>query len=867
MITSITLLLHFLLISFAFANNVCFTDIQLIDSYTKNQNCSDPSHYFLIETQLYIGKGSYTEEEVYFSVPSEFDSFVNLPLNIVNNGQRIASIYDKGNNIFGIKFPNSFSQNTEINFNILTKLSNSTIESIDQQVGENMTFTFRTTTDNVFNSTIRFLNKNVDSLTTNGGYFSNNNTAWFTADIPIALLNTAVTFKSVKTGSNDYKYNINATKLEVVTSVDSLGNPLTADPFTAYTDMSTDDQIEILIDTIISGSGKFVRVHYYTEKLDKTPISNSVSLIQSNSLNKRDLTETVTGTVYGGNNIDTNTNDVVGISSKSTSSLSSTSTGLKTTPLYSNNTYTSTSSPSISTSFSELTFSESALNGITTEILSGLITTVNNSSPATSVPSSSSSSASFFTATTLQNTTAKPTLITSNNIIKTYEIYTITNNAVITEIGSYVAISTIKPTEKASSTTASKIIFLSNSISNSTGQTSTISSTSAVTFTSVVSSSSSSSSSISTSNSTSTSISAVASSSSSSISTSNSTSTFISAAASSSSSSASTCAFFSSSSFSTIQPSASNYLNVTMPTTGISTVIDITTTDDNIKTTKTTTRNKYNLTIGTGAATVDSTSKNTSSVLSISTSNVNLHNLYTTIVNGVAITKTLSGDYALETDLIPISNLSNGNVVNIYKTEVSGSLVTKTMTAINSLYTELFPVTRIRNSTTTVSCSTVVSTTATTKTQSAINSIVTDLTALAMIRNKTTILSGTTQIGDILSTTTIAPVTSIYSNVVPISTLSSESQQQTLATDTAADTLTQSTSTRKTSATIKSSLTSSTTQELKPTSMTTSSIQIQVSQKSNLTHSVISVVPYEAGSNRLSFGVSSFIIILLALLF
>lgn len=867
MITSITLLLHFLLISFAFANNVCFTDIQLIDSYTRNQNCSDPSHYFLIETQLYIGKGSYTEEEVYFSVPSEFDSFVNLPLNIVNNGQRIASIYDKGNNIFGIKFPNSFSQNTEINFNILTKLSNSTIESIDQQVGENMTFTFRTTTDNVFNSTIRFLNKNVDSLTTNGGYFSNNNTAWFTADIPIALLNTAVTFKSVKTGSNDYKYNINATKLEVVTSVDSLGNPLTADPFTAYTDMSTDDQIEILIDTIISGSGKFVRVHYYTEKLDKTPISNSVSLIQSNSLNKRDLTETVTGTVYGGNNIDTNTNDVVVVSSKSTSSLSSTSTGLKTTPLYSNNTYTSTSSPSISTSFSELTFSESALNGITTEILSGLITTVNNSSPATSVPSSSSS-ASFFTATTLQNTTAKPTLITSNNIIKTYEIYTITNNAVITEIGSYVAISTIKPTEKASSTTASKIIFLANGISNSTVQTSTISSTSAVTFTSVVSSSSSSSSSISTSNSTSTSISAVASSSSSSsISTSNSTSTFISAAASSSSSSVSTFSFFSSSFFSTIQPSASNYLNVTMPTTGISTVIDITTTDGNIKTTKTTTRNKYNLTIGTGAATVDSTSKNTSSVLSVSTSNVNLHNLYTTIVNGVAITKTLSGDYALETDLIPISTLSNGNVVNIYKTEVSGYLVTKTMTAINSLYTELFPVTRIHNSTTTVSCSTVVSTTATTKTQSAINSIVTDLTALAMIRNKTTILSGTTQIGDILSTTTIAPVTSIYSNVVPISTLSSESQQQTLATDTAADTLTQSTSTRKTSATIKSSLTSSTTQELKPTSMTTSSIQIQVSQKSNLTHSVISVVPYEAGSNRLSFGVSSFIIILLALLF
>lgn len=810
MITSITLLLHLLLISVAFGKDVCFTDVHLIDSYTRNQNCTDPSHYFLIETQLSIGKGSHKDDDVYLSVPSEFDSFPNLPLNISNNGQLIASIYEKGDNIFGISFPNSFSQDTAINFNILAKLSNSTIDSTIR--GGNKTFSFRTTTNNVFNSTIHFVDTNSDSLVTNGGFFSNNNTAWFTADIPVSLLNKAVTFKSVKTGTNNYHFNLSATKLEVVTSVDSQGNPLKTVPFTAYTDKSTDDQIEISIATMISGSAKFVRIYYYTEKLDKTPISYSATLVQANSLKKRDLTDSVTATIYGDNNIDTESNAVVVVSTSTSATSSSMSNRYISAPLYSNNTYTSTSSHVTSTSYTESTVSDSSVSDISMELSSMLITTANSnsSSPATSDSSFSSSSfSSFFPTTTtpLSNTTSIPSLITSGNVIKTYEVYTITNSAMVTEIGSYVAISTIRPTEESSSTTVSDIVLSTKEISNSTVQ---------------------------------------------------------------ASSTVSHAIFSTTSSASTVQSFTSNYLNTTSGISSVTTAIAATnTTKSTTKDADSTSIHNYNITIATAADTIDSTNKHTSSVSSNSSSNADSNNLYTTVISGVVVTKILSGDYSVETDLIPISTLSNGNVVNIYKTEVSGSLVTKTMTAINSIYTELVPVTRIYNLTTTISCSTETSSTVITKTQSGVESIATDFSAISTLRNITTVLSSTTtQVGKVVSTTTLSPINSVYNSMVPFTTLTTGAEQQSSKTISATlDALTRSTSTLKTTATIKSSSSSSDTTQLRPTSVTVSSIQIEIPQYLNSTYTTISVVPYEAGSNKLASSVSYFFIALLALLF
>ncbi|KAK5773576.1 hypothetical protein RI543_005093 [Arxiozyma heterogenica] len=785
MLTSITFLLHFLLISIAFGKNICFTNIKLIDSYTKTQNCTDPAHFFLIETQLSISKSSY-KDDVYFNVPSQFDSFPTLPLNISNNGQIVASIYEKENNVVGINFPNSFSQDTTINFNILTKLSNSTINSI--KLGENITFSFTTSTKNIFNSKIYFLGKTSDSLTTNGGYSSNNNTAWFIADIPISLLRKAITFKSVKTGANEYSFNISATKLEAVTSVDSQGNPLKSVPFTAYTDKSTTNQIEILIDTMISGSAKFVRVYYFTTKLSKTPISYSAKLIQSNSLKKRDLTDSITGTIYGGN-IGTETNNSVIVSSVSTTSVSM-STGYISTPLYSNNTYTSTPSYIASTSYTTSPTFDSDVNDIFMRLSSGLITTTSNNSSSiiTSVPSSFSSSSSLSSSsfpssntTFFSNTTSLPSLVTSNNVVMTYKVYTTTNSAVVTEIGSYVAISTIEPT-------ATSVSIISKANLSATSLTSIVN-----TFT-------------------------------------------------------------------------SNSINIASTVTDISSVVSTTSTtkDSEIMTAK-----SYETTIATTGATIDSTNKQTTSVLSNSTFNASSNDLYTIIVNGVVISKTLSGDYSVETDLIPISTLSNGNVINVYQTEVSGSLVTKTMTAIKSVYTEFAAITRIYNLTTTISCSTEASFTVITKIQNGLESVATDFAAIATIRNKTIALSSTsTQVGKVVSTTTLLPINSVYSSLVQVAALSTENEHQSpTIINTALDVLTRSTSILKTTATIKPASSSSDANQSISISMAVPLIQSEIAQYSNFTHTTMSVVPYEAGSNKLVSSISCFFITLLALLF
>lgn len=362
----------------------------------------------------------------------------------------------------------------------------------------------------------------------------------------------------------------------------------------------------------------------------------------------------------------------------------------------------------------------------------------------------------------------------------TYKVYTTTNSAVVTEIGSYVAISTIEPIA-----TSVSIISKAN--------------------------------------------------------------------------------LFTTSLTSIVHTFTSNSVNIASAVTDVSSVVSTTsaTKDSKIMTAK-----SYETTISTAGATIDSTNKQTTSVLSNSTFNVSSTDLYTTIVNGVVISKTLSGDYSVETDLIPISTLSNGNVINVYQTEVSGSLVTKTMTAIKSVYTEFAAITRIYNLTTTISCSTEASFTVITKTQNGLKSVATDFAAIATIRNKTTVLSSaSTQVGKVVSTTTLLPLNSVYGSLVQVATLSTENEHQ-LPTiiSTTLDVLTRSTSIPKITYTVKPASSSSDINQSISISMAVPLIQSEISQYSNFTHTTMSVVPYEAGSNKLVFSISCFFIALLALL-
>lgn len=922
MISSIVFLLQLLLVTLAQAKDITFQNLTLVDSYTRNQNCTDLSHWFLIDAQLSVGKG--THNDIFFSVPSDFDSFPNVPLNISNSkGKQIASIYEHSNNMFGINFSNEFQQNTTINFNLLTKLSNSSQSDIE--VGEQKTYIIRTTTDNVFDSTINFVGKDLTKMTTNGGSFSNNNTAWFIADIPVTFLSDATTFKSIKTGENDYKYNTKLTKLEVVTKVDTLGNPLESVPFTAYKDQSSSDEIEITIDTRISGSGKFVRIHYFTESLDLTPISNAVTLNQANYLKKRDSTESTTTTVYGDNLDDLAASDVIVEEAATTSVPVAQNTGYLATPLYSNNTRSTQSSSSLvavsSTVEKSAPTSSSVSSEISIALSSNLITTSQKASTRVFAhaaydyaPAASSSVTSM-----ANNSTMKPSIITSDNVVETFEVITTTNGAVVTEIGSYVPIATLTPKTKTfvdaefvSSTTVPSSEIVS-AVAFSTIPTSSISSVAITSIAQVVAHNSTVKPSIITSN-----------------------NVIMTYEVLTSTNGAIVTEIGSYVPISTITPktkvlvddlarSASFLASSTQLPSNITT-IESTTVSSTISVSSVSVA--YNSTIKPSIITSNNvimtyevlTSTNGAIVTEVGSyvplstitpktkvlvdavfhtaSGYNVTNDYATSTQVLVNSKTLDALLSATTDLIPVKTLSNATIVDSISVEISATAITKTKSQIEAIYTKLVPVKSVSNSTVTISCSTDVSATAITKTKNQIDAVYTQLVPVKAVQNSTTTVSCSTETGAIevtkthqavkttaeslaaigtlynkttvsvatsVSKTTISPVTDIQTEIVPLSTLITEtsSTSSTSTTEREANTFT------KTISPVVA-----TTTELVPV-ITTQATETTVSTSAGLQHNanedatmqtLISISQYEAGSNKITLGFTSLFISIFAIL-
>ncbi|CCK72621.1 Egt2p KNAG_0K02580 [Huiozyma naganishii CBS 8797] len=264
-----------------------FASIQVKDAYTKSNNCTDLSHWFMIEAEMFLSKGSH--DDFFFTVPKDFGSFPPTPFDIQDtDGKVMGQVFQNinSNNTFGVHISENLSSNSSAVFNFLAKLSAGAKSMISSP--KNVSYHFNTSGFNTFVSTINYIPKDLTTLTTNGGSFASNKTAWFTADIPIKLLQDPIIFSSAKSGSNDFSFDTKATKFEVVVKTDLFGNPLKVVPFTAFTDHSTESKIQIAIDTKFNG-GKYVRITYLTKPLTKTPISNSVSLQKTNdnSLKKR----------------------------------------------------------------------------------------------------------------------------------------------------------------------------------------------------------------------------------------------------------------------------------------------------------------------------------------------------------------------------------------------------------------------------------------------------------------------------------------------------------------------------------------------------------------------------------------------------
>lgn len=313
-------------------------DIQITDSYTKTKECTDPDHWFIIEGQLSIPKGS--QQNITFQVPEAFDSFPQEPFSIEYNSNSVATISrpDQSTNNFTISIPEKSLEDITTTFNFLAKLTSDAKSKVTEP--KDIIYSFYSE-DDMFNDVIDYVAKNTSAITTDGGIYKTNNTAWFTVDLPMKTFLNPVYLTSQASSSSDYVFDTKLTKFEVVTAVDSFNEPIKSIPYTTVHDYSTGDEIRCLFNSTISG-GLYFRVTYFTKELSSSSISNIVELTYPDEgrsvrlFGKRDTSTTLGSELYSESaaNIGSTTND------------ETTSSNAAMTPTYSNSTLSSYASQS-----------------------------------------------------------------------------------------------------------------------------------------------------------------------------------------------------------------------------------------------------------------------------------------------------------------------------------------------------------------------------------------------------------------------------------------------------------------------------------------------------------------------------------------
>lgn len=775
-----------------------FTNISIIDSFTNGFNCTDANHQFLVSAEIYLTDGE--NGDIYFTIPDSFTNFSSIPSIIYDSSNnKLANVFQVGtSNTFGLEFASKIYSDAVVSFNFLTKLSNAAQELITSP--QSITYNFNTTTGDNFDTTINFTEINSIGITTNGAVFSENGTAWFTTDIPVKLLNSAVTFQA---SAVDFKFDLKKTKVQVIGSVDALGNPLKLVPFTAYTDNSVVNEIKISIDTNISG-GKFVRISYFSEKIDSVSINSKVSLLRDDGLAKRDssnsaVISTSSVTLY-------NNNEEHSIAD--TSSISGSSSVSSIRLLYANSTYVK---PTSTTTKEQLITAKYVTNGLTTydvvtitqdPILTQMVSYVAISTLPTSVANSTIVAATSTISTEAASQTEKKSkstlkFETSNAVLDTFaanvtstnvygniilyknykpsttkilstkvngEIFTLTLSAQLSAETNLIAIGTIKnQTESTSTITTTKAtVTISTSISSKNRVNSYIAKSS----TTVIQSSN------------------------------NQLKTY-------SKLSNATNTYGNNIIYKDYKPSTTKVLstkvNGEIVTLTLSAQFSTETSLLAIGTVKnqtgsivTTSTTKSKITTSTHKADTKSViiskskiinSYSTAVLTSIFAKTQNaikathtslvplatLKNVTSTQISCDELTKTLSALEIVETSLNAIGKLQNTTIGN-----TRTSVLAKTQSAIKTTKFSLVPLSTIKSNTTTVSPSTIksIQTSILAKTQSAIKSAESSLILLSTIKDKTAIVSPCTSVLTSVSSETKAAVRQTESKAVPISTLS-----------------------------------------------------------------------------------------------
>ncbi|CDH15582.1 uncharacterized protein ZBAI_07369 [Zygosaccharomyces bailii ISA1307] len=273
-----------------------FTSVELRDTVSGHDICTDPKHWFMIEAEMFISEGQ--SESISLTIPEDFTSLPETPFRLLHKSVEVGQVINH-ENMLTVSFPTPPKENITATFNFLAKLSSEALTRVRKPLDKQ--YAFETSQNDRFKQLMHFQAKNLTQITVNGGMYDHNKTAWFTVDIPVDQLDQSVFITSEsKAGSPKYTIDTTLTKCEMVYAVDAFHEPTVWTPFAPIEDKSSSTSINMRFDKTPEGEGKYLRITYFTLPLVHRTVGSQVSFSKKRATGilKRDLQDGLDLDVY-----------------------------------------------------------------------------------------------------------------------------------------------------------------------------------------------------------------------------------------------------------------------------------------------------------------------------------------------------------------------------------------------------------------------------------------------------------------------------------------------------------------------------------------------------------------------------------------
>ncbi|AQZ17286.1 EGT2 (YNL327W) [Zygosaccharomyces parabailii] len=264
-----------------------FTSVELRDTVSGYDICTDPKHWFMIEAEMFISEGQ--SEAISLTIPEDFTSLPETPFHLLHKSVEVGQVINH-ENMLTVSFPTPPKENITATFNLLAKLSPDALKRLSKPL--DIEYAFETSQNDRFKQLMHFQAKNLTQITVNGGMYVHNKTAWFTVDIPVEQLNQSIFITSEsKAGSPKYMIDTTLTRCEMVYAVDAFHEPTVWTSFAPIEDKSSSASINMRFDKTPGGEGKYLRITYFTLPLVHRTVGSQVSFSKKRAAGilKRDL--------------------------------------------------------------------------------------------------------------------------------------------------------------------------------------------------------------------------------------------------------------------------------------------------------------------------------------------------------------------------------------------------------------------------------------------------------------------------------------------------------------------------------------------------------------------------------------------------